>query len=514
MNALHEDEEHVVSRLDSSKSQSNSKQVNKHIKTKTREEEIWQDMVGLLDFDDDEDLPDWKREDRTRGSDEESVASLSHAGAPKTPYYGKRSSITSNNSAFNTPTFADFGNKSIANFDVTSQRGKTPSASEHSHQPSWGVDTDMDSVIGDLAQIFDNNNDNIINSDEDKKIQKLNYKICGINIKEIMKLNRDDVYEMRSVILFDEDELNHAFKKKMGKEFCLNAAATKLIFVAGLQDRGCSLNAEQLNIVHYGVEQFLSETEYDLPSAVAKWIVYDETAEDKTSRKYKNDEEWKRVKYKLPTFLKHEMVAFIFGETYFSLTDDKTGNKDKKERTLRKKGEPVIHRNTNYIGTCVRELHNVNLPKEKYMILIWGVVHEIFGSGGGNDIFNDLLSDVSISLIYCISFYMPLSDGGVINDLGDLKVLSLELDRTWHPPKMIAKEGYNEYDNIRVKRTGRITTIPFDVDTGGGGVLLLKIYGELFIDRHATLDADSCGYSGGWQYQCQGDSIYRCGKTQ
>ena len=41
----------------------------------------------------------------------------------------------------------------------------------------------------------------------------------------------------------------------------------------------------------------------------------------------------------------------------------------------------------------------------------------------------------------------------------------------------------------------------------------MKIYGELFIERHATLDADSCGYSGGASYRAQGDSVYRCGET-
>ena len=102
-------------------------------------------------------------------------------------------------------------------------------------------------------------------------------------------------------------------------------------------------------------------TEYDLPSAVAQWITHDETAEDNASKKLRDDK-LATNKSRLPTFLKHELISFLFGETYFDLTD--LHSKNKTENKRRKKGEPVIHRNTNYIGSCVEELHNVNLPKE------------------------------------------------------------------------------------------------------------------------------------------------------
>ena len=61
--------------------------------------------------------------------------------------------------------------------------------------------------------------------------------------RQILALNRDDVYDARSPIL-------------------LNAAATKLIFVAGLQ----------------------GTTGYDLPKAIARWVTLDETAENRSQR--------------------------------------------------------------------------------------------------------------------------------------------------------------------------------------------------------------------------------------
>ena len=202
----------------------------------------------------------------------------------------------------------------------------------------------------------------------------------------------------------------------------------------------------------------------------------------------------------LSRYLKHELVAFICGETYFDLI-----NPDKKERNKRrKKGEPVVHRNLNYIGSCIEELHDVNLPKKQYLPLICGFARSSCG--------DDRFQNMAQQLLYCISFYLPLSDAPP-DEEGNLEVSCLVLDRTWHPEKLNGGDGYNEYDSIRVQRTGRITGIPFEHETGNGGVLLLKVYGELFIERHATVDTDSCGYSGGWHYNCQGDSVYRCGRT-
>lgn len=108
------------------------------------------------------------------------------------------------------------------------------------------------------------------------------------------------------------------------------------------------------------------------------------------------------------------------------------------------------------------------------------------------------------SILFCISFFIPLN----------LKsVTEVFAERTWHPPKLSVTEGFNEYDNIRVSRTGRICGIPFDHKTGKGGCLLLKIYGALHIERHATVDSQGHGYSGGWSYSSQGDSVGRCGET-
>ena len=164
--------------------------------------------------------------------------------------------------------------------------------------------------------------------------------ICGVATQQILALDRGDMREARSPILPDAAELAAKFKKKMCREFCLNAAATKLIFVAGPGDKGCTLSPEQLDIVHFGVEQFLAETEHDLLSAVARWLTFGETADtmDRTSRLQRDDAAWQAAKHKLPTFLKHELLAFICGETYFDLAD------------LAKKGQargaprPALHR--------------------------------------------------------------------------------------------------------------------------------------------------------------------------
>ena len=127
-------------------------------------------------------------------------------------------------------------------------------------------------------------------------------KVCGVSMREILELNRDDVYDQRSPILFEVEMLSKRFAKKMGKEFCLNAAATKLIFVAGLQDKGCTLDNVQLESVHQGVEQFLPITEYDLPHAVARWITKDSTESDETSRTLRDDAQWEESKRGLPTY--------------------------------------------------------------------------------------------------------------------------------------------------------------------------------------------------------------------
>merc|ERR1712129_163485 len=237
--------------------------------------------------------------------------------------------------------------------------------------------------------------------------------------------------------LYELSALSKAFIKKMGKEFCLNAAGTKLIFVAGLQDKGCTLDDDQLNIVYYGVEQILPITEYDLPTAIARWITRDETEEDCASLTLRDSAEWDVTKGELPTYLKHELIAFIFGQTYFDLTDLQK-NKSKKEERKRKKGEPVIHRNTNYLASAIEELHDVNLPKQKYTKLIRGFARESH---------SDEICKLSIckSLFYAISFFMPLSEQPSDEKTGALKVKSLILDRTFHPEKMSATQGFNEY---------------------------------------------------------------------
>eukprot|EP01084_Bolivina_argentea_P243690 408463_1 len=346
------------------------------------------------------------------------------------------------------------------------------------------------------------NNLNQQRMDEEKQAMGMRKnRICGVMWKDLWTLNRDDVYGQRSKILFDPEILADTFKKKMGKDFCLNAAAAKIIFTAGMQDKGCTLDEEQLEIIYCGGEFFLPMYEWDLPQAITQWVLHDETKQDKTSRAEIDNKKWDKEKLHLPSYLKHELVAFIFGETYFDLTE----TDGKKKQIRHRKGEPVVHRNTRYQGSCVSELHNSNLPKKKYSLLVWGYCRQHYGTGfitkwRGN------------SILHCVSFFMPLSDKPP-DENGKLEIKALVLDRTFHPEKMSADEGYNEYDSVRVKRTGRITTIPYEAETGKGGCLLLKVYGELFVERHATVDADSCGYQGGWHHKCQGDSLYRCGKT-
>ena len=65
----------------------------------------------------------------------------------------------------------------------------------------------------------------------------LKKQICGVAARRILALNRDDVYEARSPILFHVAELPAKFKKKMGREFCLNAAATKVCCVSSSKTR-------------------------------------------------------------------------------------------------------------------------------------------------------------------------------------------------------------------------------------------------------------------------------------
>merc|ERR1712048_1013351 len=218
---------------------------------------------------------------------------------------GPMSSHQAINSAMNTPTIASMRSTSDGSHidpedaldAIADDMESVVSASDYgghsfSHQASHSATQSLlDLNLGSLM--------------ETETAPKPN-KICGINYKYIARLNRDEVYDQRSVILYELGALAKAFVKKMGKEFCLNAAGTKILFVAGLQDKGCTLDEEQLNMIYHGVEQFLPVTEYDLPHAVATWITKDETEEDCTSLELRSSEEWNVTKSELPTYLKHE----------------------------------------------------------------------------------------------------------------------------------------------------------------------------------------------------------------
>ena len=45
-------------------------------------------------------------------------------------------------------------------------------------------------------------------------------------------------------------------------------------------------------------------------------------------------------------------------------------------------------------------------------------------------------------------------------------------------------------------------------------MVLLKVFRGLFIVRHAAVDTNSCGYSGGWHYGAQGDIVLVCERTE
>ena len=107
MAALEESAEQEVARQSPSAS-SSRRERQTHSKTRSRQEEVFDDMVALLDLADDDDSYDDEIDSVSkRGSDDESVISVSAyipnmSYQPKTPR--KRNSVSSNNSALNTPT--------------------------------------------------------------------------------------------------------------------------------------------------------------------------------------------------------------------------------------------------------------------------------------------------------------------------------------------------------------------------------------------------------------------------
>lgn len=244
--ALDESAEQEVIRQSPSAS-SSRRHGHGHQKKQTREEEVMADLVSLLDIGDEDDSYDDEIDSVSkRGSDNESVisdaVSLSNIFNPKTPRR-KRNSVSSNNSAMNTPTFSSgkshFGGQS--GFD-TPQMTPVPGISKHVSGFSWG--SELGSVADGVTGMPDGMpmiNDNMSTfgysemGDDEEERAMTRKKVCGVSMREITALDLNEVYAQRSPILFDEEMLSKKFSKKMGKEFCLNAAATKLIFVAGLQ---------------------------------------------------------------------------------------------------------------------------------------------------------------------------------------------------------------------------------------------------------------------------------------
>ena len=384
-------------------------------------------MIATLDYFFLEDYEETEEERAMKKAKEEEILADWFSDSEEDDI-GPPTSTPTTNSALNTP--------------IMSTRSTTDTFSIDPDDALDAINDDMESVIS--ASGYGGHQ---VSSSLPGPMITMPTKICGIDIELIEELNRDEVYDQRSVILYDLELLEKAFVQKMGKEFCLNAAGT-ILFMAGMQDKGCTLSGEQFDVIWLkGMEQILPMTDWDLPRAIAQWIVWDETGEDKTSYELRDADDWAANKDKLPTYLKHEMVAFIFGETYFDLTDLYRGNKERKVTRKRKKGEPVIHRNANFLASAVEELHNFNLPKKKYVALIRAFTWANYG-----DVFIKL--SIAKPLFYVISFFMPVSERSPDPNTGELEVKSLVLDRTYQPEKMSANEGYNEYDNMRILRTG------------------------------------------------------------
>ena len=91
----------------------------------------------------------------------------------------------------------------------------------------------------------------------------------------------------------------------------------------------------------------------------------------------------------------------------------------------------------------------------KYSSGFFGPINPILQSLKLKRIDFDLVSQISAGWIVVFETQRDtVSERSPDPNTGELEVKSLVLDRTYQPEKMSANEGYNEYDNMRILRTG------------------------------------------------------------